>query len=178
MRRAALIVLSCVCLMGCGKKPAIVLIDNWWNVDYAKDVCRSAKNWSKENAALISQVGCDSVTSCKEMTKMFDACVTDESGGVGNYTGRLVTEMAAAPECNGVQIVEMASPDGKDNAVNAASGAEHWTLMFDFVPGADIQAWSLVQKGHVLNGSDRSITQIAKKVCTIAKANGGKAIND
>jgi hypothetical protein len=60
MKRLAVLFLVLMgVLVSCSKPKPTVVLDGWWNVDYAKGVCSNAKKWMKENLVLINQLGCE-----------------------------------------------------------------------------------------------------------------------
>ncbi len=166
-------------LGGCSKAPPTVVLDGWWNTDYARSACDSASAWYKQNVALINQVGCGSVTSCKEMMPRVDACRFDGTGGAGDFETALATEFAGNPSCSGVSVTRFAGPGKVSKAAYAASQRDHWSLQLDFVPGSKVQSWDLVRlgaKGAVLHGNG-TVKAIVTKVCAIA-SNVGAAVNN
>jgi hypothetical protein len=48
--------------MSCGKPKPTIILDGWWSADYAREVCVRAATYLRDNAALISIVGCPAVT--------------------------------------------------------------------------------------------------------------------
>jgi hypothetical protein len=159
-------------------KPFVVL-DGWWNADFAKETCARANNWRGENAALISQVGCDKVTSCREMAVIVEACMHDPVQQVREFEAELTTQFAADAECSSVQLVYFKSPDEKNKAVLDTSLKERWNLGLNFSPGSRKQQWSIVHSpdhSASMQGKDEPI-EIARKVCTIVRQRGATLVN-
>ncbi|MGA7675634.1 MAG: hypothetical protein WCA78_11415 [Rhizomicrobium sp.] len=178
MKRLAALSLSLmVVLVSCNKPKPTVVLDGWWNVDYAKGNCSNAKKWMKENSALINQLGCEMVTSCPEMTKVHEACVVDDSGGISDFQVELASQFASAKECSDVQFVQFNNPTEKNKKASNSMAGTHWSLMIDFVPGSQEQPWSLVgPSSQVLKGTGRA-KDIVNRVCIIASERGAKVSN-
>lgn len=171
MKRLTIWLLTVAILTGCAKAPPTVVLDSWWNTDYAKSVCRTATDWYKQNAALISQVGCSTVTSCKDMMPQVNACMFDSTGGVHDFEISLSTAFAADPACSKVSFVVFSGPQHVTSAESEALKRSHWSLMLDFTPGAKQQDWSLVRLGkqHSFAKGNGHIAEIARQVCAIAR---------
>jgi hypothetical protein len=162
-----------------GAEPVVVL-DDWWNVGYAKNSCVSAIQWQKENSALVAQFGCDAVTSCPEMTPVAEACGADPVGNLYNFDDELVTQFAANSHCNGVQLVKFAGPDinGKNPPGANAILDQHWSLSLDYQPGARRQSWEMSEsKTFGVNRGEGEPKEIAETVCSIVTQRGAKLLN-
>lgn len=178
-KRLAICLLTVALLTGCAKPPPTVVLDSWWNTDYAKNTCSTATYWYKQNAALISQMGCNSVTSCKDMMPRVNACRLDDTGGVHDFEASLATAFAANPECSAISFVKFSGPQYATSAARKASERQHWSLMLDFIPGAKQQDWSLVHLGKQdsLAQGTGGAEEIAQKVCAIARNVGATVSN-
>ena len=179
MKRTLACLLMVAVLGGCSHPTPTVVLDGWWNTDYAKGECQSAKAWQHQNAALISQVGCRRVASCTEMVPVVDACQFDNAGGVSDFQNKLATAFASNPACANVKFVVFAGPGHASKAANAAMKGRHWHLQFSFIPGAKMQSWSLTRLGQSSTSAEGngSIEQVAGKVCVIASGAGAQVAN-
>jgi hypothetical protein len=167
-----------VVLVGCGKPTPVVVLNGWWNVDYAKNGCESANKWHQENAALISQVGCDQVASCRELMPIVEACALGVVEDVRRFENDLTTEFAANAECRSVQFVYFSGPDNTNKMVSDAMKKQHYLLMLYYKPGARKQQWSMKRSDQSdLTQGEGNPEEIAKKVCSIAKEQGAKLAN-
>jgi hypothetical protein len=144
-----LLFLLLVVLVGCSKTSPIVVLDGWWDVDYAKNVCVSANKWHKENAALISRISCDKINSCRELMPIVEACALGVVEDVRGFENNLATQFAADSECSAVQYVYFSGPTDTSKVLSDAMKKQHYFLMLDYKPGAKKQQWSM-------KGSDRS----------------------
>jgi hypothetical protein len=146
--RAVLFAISSLLLAASvsAKAENIVIIDDWWNVDYAKNVCESAKRWMADNRKLINQVGCASVTACPETMPTFTSCsIHDPTQEVRSFENQLTTEMAANPQCAGVSIARYEGPNKPTSqAVSDASNKPNWSLSINFGAGSEKQWWQLL----------------------------------
>jgi len=179
MKQALACLLLVAVLGGCSHPTPTVVLDGWWNTDYAKGECQSANTWQLQNSALISQVGCSKVASCTEMMPVVEACQSDNTGGVNDFQDKLATEFASNPVCANVKFVVFAGPERASKAANVAMKHTHWHLQFSFIPGAKMQSWSLTRlsQSNMAAQGNGSVEQVAKKVCAIASGAGAQAAN-
>ena len=168
-------ILQIIAAFGANAAPQpTVVIDGWWNADYAKEVCRGVDVWAKQNKELIKRVGCENVNSCPEMTAQVEACVGDPVSEVRNFERELTTQLAINTDCVGVRIVNFSDPAHTRKPVqDALNDKQHWGFMLDYTPGAKTQSWSMVGPHTVLNGEGTS-NEIAARVCKIANQRGAK----
>ena len=160
-----------------GAEPVVVL-DDRWNVDYAKDSCDSAIRWNKENSALVAQIGCDSVTSCPEMTPVVDACRFDPVGNLNNFETELVTQFATNAHCKGIQIATYKGPKEPNPPGDTAMRGPHWSLSLDYIPGARKQAWAMDNSQNLgITKGEGEPKEIAEAVCSIVTQSGAKILN-
>jgi hypothetical protein len=133
----------------CTKKEPIVVIDDWWNVDFAKDSCLSRAN-----------IG--------------DPCGSDPVLEVRDFEAQFRTSFASDPLCHGVILADYSGPKGV--ASQAASGADtskaDWQLMLDFIVGEPSQSWTLVHRGQTSTGQG-SPREIMHTVCGVVQQTGG-----
>ena len=171
---AVLSLLSIV--IGCDKPNPVVVLDDWWDVDYAKNVCAAAISWNQENAKLVADAGCDSVTACPEMTPRVEACKVDPVGNLNAFEMELETQFAANPLCKGIQFARFAGPGENNSTVSQATQNEHWFLSLNYVPGAHRQPWAMIKSLAVTTG-EGDAKEIAESVCSIATERGAKLLN-
>lgn len=179
MKRVLMCSLIVAALTGCSNRPPTVVLDDWWNIDFARSTCESATAWHKQNSALISQTGCDAVTSCKDMMPRVDACRFDDTGGVNSFQDDLATEFASNPRCATVTFVKFSGPEHVSKASSSAMARDHWHLQFDFIPGAKTQSWSLshLGKSDTFAQGTGDARQIANKVCAVTRGIGARVSN-
>jgi hypothetical protein len=168
-----------VVLVGCDKPQPVIVLDGWWNADYAKDICERAQAWHRENAALISQFGCDKVTSCPEMMPRVEACVHDPVQEVRTFEDKLATEFAANPDCSSVQFVHFESPGDKSKSASDALQKQHWFVGLDYIPGAWRQQWWMERSpDHSAHTQgEGNPNEIARKICAIVNQRGATIAN-
>ena len=173
----ALLAGGLTCLVACSAIGApSILIDGWWDLDYAKNVCEHAHKWQKENGALILQFGCANVGSCDEMSPIVDACAVDPTDEVREFETQISTEVAANRTCAGLAIATYRGPGHEDDAAGRTSTGDHRSLMLDFKPGSRKQHWTLNHQGLLLEG-DGTAEEVGRKICAIASGQGGKVLN-
>ena len=172
-QRGILSFLLIVVLAGCSKPTPAVVLDGRWDVDYVKKVCVNVNKWHQENAALISQVGCARVTSCRELMSIVGACAFGAVEDMRWFETDLATQFAANAECRSVQFVYFSGPDDTSKAVSDAMKKEHYFLRLDYRPAARKQPWSMKRSDRsALTQGEGTPEEIAKKVCSIAKKRG------
>ena len=177
------ITFAAIIASGCSKPDSnmvsVLVLDGWWNADFAKETCEQADTWHRENAALIRQVGCPAVTACAEMMVRVKACAVDPVVEVRDFESELATKLAADPACGGIQLVRFQGPGNVDDATADAMKAPHWSLQLQFVPGSRKQAWTMLRSPE-LNGytkEEGDPKEIAKSVCAIIKVRGAAFVN-
>ncbi len=150
------------------------MLDGWWDGDYAKNACENANRWHKENTTLVSQVGCDQVTSCRELSPIVEACTPDPVQAVRKFENELATQFAASMECASVQFVYYEGPGKGSEMSNAAAAKPNYSLSLDFQPGASRQQWKMLSPSKTFTQGEGNADEIAKKVCLIAREMGAK----
>lgn len=137
-------------LAGCvgGNHGSTVIIDGWWNIDYAKDACLG-----------------DSV--CKE----------SNASAVLAFTSEVMTQFASQSGCKGVKVFNFTSPQSVSKEVGAAIKQDDaWWLMMNFDSPAPRQSWQLSShspKAPLFTGNS-SPQELAHRVCAILGAGGAK----
>lgn len=104
------IILSALIVTACSedsnRTDRIVVLDSWWSLDYAKQSCQQATQWLQQNRDLINQLGCDAVTSCKELMPRVNACANDPGPEVLQFFDQLAAQLASNTQCKGVTVVK------------------------------------------------------------------------
>ncbi len=155
----------------------MIVLDGWWDVDFAKGTCESAKRGLKEDAALISQIGCDRVTSCQELMRIVEACTPDPVQDVRRFENELATQFAGSTECNSVQFVYFDGPGKSSKTASDAMGKPNYNLSLNYQPGASRQEWEMLSPNMAFTQGEGNAEEIAKKVCFIAREMGAKITN-
>src|SRR5450755_264609 len=166
-------------LAGCGEPTPVVVLDGWWNADFARETCRHAKEWSRENAALIGQAGCERVASCREMLPIVEACAVDPVQDVRRFENDLATEFASSAECHSVHLVHFGDPKESSRAASDAMQKAYYSLSLDFKPGARKQQWRMLSPPTrtAFTQGEGTPPEIAGKVCFIVKEQGATLAN-
>lgn len=149
------------------KRDPIIVLDDWWNVDYIKNGCQMLAQ--QHDPTLL----CPANLEPKQIVRQFD--------------NDLKVAFASESACHGLSLLtfsdDMALAAAKNPSAPATgtqkvmAEAEHWSLMFDFDGRHENQNgsdWSLVDPSrHVFNGQIRSTQSLAQDVCKIVKGVGG-----
>jgi hypothetical protein len=178
MKRIVICMIVVLLLCGCSKSSNTVVLDSWWNTDYARNTCESVATWYKQNQPLVSQVGCSNVTSCQEQMPAVEACRFDPTGGVATFENVVATEFATNPLCHGVNFVKFSGPEHRRNT-DSQFTAKSWSLSLNFRPGTKAQSWALLRRGThdtYAEGSG-SAKEIVSKVCAVMTAQGASVAN-
>lgn len=135
------------------EEPAAIVLDSWWNVDYAKQNCR----WP------------GTITPP-------EACERNMVTGVRDFEDRLATYMATDPQCKGVRLVRYGGPssDNANEVLSQKSG--FWSLSLNYQPGAIRQAWAMIKEMQpsTYTKGEGDPKEIAGNVCAIATGRGAK----
>ena len=145
----ALLLLALV-LGGCSKSQPpqpVVVLDSWWNVDYAK-------NWCNDS----------------------NPCTSDPVVGVNEFERDLITQFASQEACHSVKVLQLIDPKSADSKVAEALSNEHWNLSINFTVDKPSQEWQMVnlkKSAEVLKGNGTP-SEIVKNVCNILTNKGGQ----
>jgi hypothetical protein len=55
----------------------VLTVDSWWSADYAKQICKQAKDHADSNRTAINQFRCDAIVSCPEVMPRYAACALE-----------------------------------------------------------------------------------------------------
>jgi hypothetical protein len=157
MRRAALTAAVAVVLGGGCSKPAVptVVLDDWWNVDYAKQSCNDSTPANR--------------TACEAGAVM----------EVREFERLLATEFASNSACQSVRLVQYEGPtDTRPEAVEAVSAKPSF-LMLDYIPGTKQQRWTMATRAEHSAATEGSgdAREIAATVCVIVRQRGAEIVN-
>jgi hypothetical protein len=146
------------------KRDPVIVLDDWWNVDYIKNGCEM---YAKEGTP------CPVTLSPERI--------------VGQFDNELKVAFASESTCHGLSLLTL-SPEMIQAAVKNPSapatgkaktmaGAQHWSLMFDFDGHQANQSgrgWSLVDPSqHVYNGEIKTTQTLAQDICKVVSGVGG-----
>jgi hypothetical protein len=134
--------------VGCTEKEPAVVVDDRWNVDYAKNGC-----------------------SMRAITE--EPCVGDPVAEVRSFEAQLGTFFASDPSCQGVVL---ANYKGPDSAPSRAASIADWRLTLDFIFGETSQSWSMIR--HVdssYNTGNGNPRKIAHTICAVVKQARGQS---
>lgn len=153
------------------ERDSVIVLDDWWNVDYIKNGCEMRAEQGKDGNPYASR--CPANLPAEQIVSQFDNDLKIAFASEGTCHGlSLLTfseDMAKAAVKN-----PSAPAIGKEKTMAEAS---HWSLMFDFDGRHENQngsGWSLVDPSqHVFNGQIRSTLNLATDVCKLVKRVGG-----
>ena len=133
---------------GCTEKEPAVVVDDRWNVDYAKNGC-----------------------SMRAITE--EPCVGDPVAEVRRFEAQLGTSFAGDPSCQGVVLANYRGPD---SAPSRARSVADWQLTLDFIVGEASQSWSMIR--HVdrsYNTGNGNPGEMAHTICAVVKQAHGQS---
>lgn len=134
-------------LFGCTKGESIVVVDDWWDVDYARN-------------------------GCEMRAQGPNPCVGDPVAEVRDFEAQLSTSFATDPSCRGVVLATFNGPVGESSSAASKAG---WQLMLGFVVGEASQQWSMVHRtgdNHYTSGQGNP-REIAHSICAVVNHTGG-----
>jgi len=180
MRAAAVLFGFCLILPSCAKaEETIIIFDDWWSVDYAKGLCNEAKHWMDRIGDGLHAARCEEIVNCTFYLPISSACGEgDIAGEVHSYDDELTSRMASNPRCEGISILQYGGPKTSvGKAVSDAMKTPHWTLSFNYVPGAKTQKWDMI---HSITGvyakGEGDPNEIATNVCIAARGRGANIL--
>lgn len=150
------LVLSAACLLvQQSKHDPVVVVDDWWNVDMAKEDCRMRE----ANGQI--------------------RCIGDPTAKVRAYEAKLGTFFAVDPLCHGIILTRFEGPH--QDAPKAVTKMD-WKLMIDFLPGEALQGWTLIPalgSGHneALKTGKGNPQEMAHSICATIKKVGGLVLD-
>jgi hypothetical protein len=125
-------------------KEPTVLMDDWWNVDYAKQVCAS------------------------KLQNHTDICIDDPTGEVRDYESQIETTFAADPNCHGLKMIGTNGPVFAHGTINA-----DWQMMLDYVPGDSKQNWTLTDRVAIVATGTDDAKATVHTLCAVLSHKGG-----
>jgi hypothetical protein len=124
-----------------------VVVDEWWNVDYAKEGCKLPLRFAGKPEA-------ESEKICKNVPAV--AAVID-------FEDRLLTQFAALDSCQHVAVLRM-----NDAETSRAIKHPYWQLMLDQNGQNGAPDWTIVN-GPTLFKGEGSPEKVAHDICHILK---------
>lgn len=137
--------LALVTLAGCNKERSpVVVIDDWWTIDYAKNACASDPS------------------HCTD---------TNDPGGVLDYIDRLKAQFAASSTCKGVSVFDYRGPNVEPPS-GMPTDDNREQLIIDYQPGQATQSFAIMGKPSNKIAGEGSIEQIVTRTCSAARGLG------
>jgi hypothetical protein len=130
-------------LLACRKPESTVVLDSWWNHDYAKQSCRGSA-----------------------------PCVPDPVEAVSEFEDELATQFAADAGCLSLRFARFNGPKSSDKSSGDAANPRRWWLTLDFSITERKQHWKMVSPSHSLYQGSGTPAEIAKQVCSIVNGRG------
>jgi hypothetical protein len=134
----------------------VIVIDRWWGVDYAKEVCR--------------------IPAYKPTGKNAETCEQERKESYNVFELELKTQFAALPECAGITVSSFGYLQRSQDQIPDTS-RPHWSFSINYFGDEPAQLWQMLPpKGSNLPMMQATGTpsQIAKQVCNIIKGKGGE----
>ncbi len=155
-----------IALISCGEPEPIIVVDGWWNVDFARNACKTAANELKDKADEINLFGCKESTNCPANRAVIEACQPDPGKDVAQFQTAMMNALKSDPRCNGIRILYYDHPKTVNKEVVYAMDRKYNALLLNFVPGREKQSWSLnpQESWPIAKGEDDPIA-IAQKAC-------------
>ena len=139
------------CVYQANKEP-VVVIDDWWEKDFAK-------------------AGCDQQEAfAKEKNPYAKPCLIDPQTEVQNFNLQLDALFSSNSLCKGIAFIHC-GPDQTGNWKKTCANGHQWSLIIDYVVGDVSQSWGLV--GSVLTKGSGEPIDIVRTVCSVVNKKGG-----
>ncbi len=152
---AAVCVYIAISVVGCSKGTgSIIVLDHWWNSDYAKNACGALLPLGFNDPGLVD-------------------CQNKQAEALQDFELELSTQLAARPECAGVRVLGFKLTAISPEVAEAVKG-EYWSLSLNYsTPDSKKQQWQMLRspKGAVRQG-DGTPREIASDVCSIVRGRG------
>jgi hypothetical protein len=135
-----------------------MVIDRWWGVDYAKQVCR--------------------IPAYKPTGKSEAICDQERTESYNRFELELKTQFAALTECAGITVASFGYPQNPKERPPDTS-QPYWNFAINYYGDDPAQLWQMLPpKGSKLPMMEATGTpsQIATQVCTIIKGKGGAVV--
>jgi len=151
MKFQAVFTLIILVLCGCSKPQQVILLDSWWNVDYAKQLC-------KDNNVM---------------------CNPDPVLGVKEFERELTTQFAAQSVCQSIKFVQFINPQEVTSSIEEITKNEHWSLSINYSPEEEKQDWQLLNSKNSANffQGNETAKQTAINICNIVNKKGADISN-
>jgi hypothetical protein len=133
----------------------LIVIDRWWGVDYAKEDCK--------------------IPAFKPPGKSEATCEQERTESYNRFELELKTQFAAFAECVGIAVSSFGYPQSTNEAPRDVN-RPYWIFSINYSYDKPDQLWQMLPpKGSHLPMMQATGTpsQIAKRVCTIIKGQGG-----
>ena len=140
--------------------------------------CDQAAAFIKQNASLITQVGCDIFANCRYFTDIHSACaqVLKPKDLAQEWEDKVLSQFALSDQCAGLSVAWYGGiPLSAE--LRAAMSNPHWSLDIGYVPGNDTQGYIMVSpdSGSVIK-SRGNPKKLAEEACAVMKGKGGAII--
>ena len=134
-------------LFGCTKRESIVVVDDWWNLDFAKN-------------------------GCELRARSGNPCIGDPVSALREYEAQLSTAFATDPSCRGVVLSTFNGPTGQSSSAASKAG---WQLMLSFIEGEGSQQWSMVHRtgDNSYRTGQGNPSETAHSICAVVNHAGG-----
>jgi hypothetical protein len=142
---SACAVMLTAALAACSPSSQTLVIDGWWDVDYAKNGC------------LLAQ-------------PRMPLCESEREQSVRAFESELLTQFAATADCAGLRVVQTAPKTG-----DPPLPKEHWIILLNYGGEETAQQWMLTAtNNNNMNQGRGTPKEIAETVCHILKKRGAK----
>ena len=142
-----------------GADGAILVIDRWWGVDYAKSDCR--------------------IPAFKPAGKSEAMCIQERTQSYNIFELELKTQFAASSGLFGITVSSFSYPQNPEELPLDLSRS-YWSFSISYIGDGPAQLWQMLPpKGSKLPMMQATGTpaEMAKQVCIIIKGKGGAIVH-
>lgn len=147
IKKTTLLILMIAILSCSTQEKQVLIIDSWWNTDYAK-------------------------ISCLNKTP----CIPDPVTGVNSYERQLITKFSSEKVCGNILVIQYNGPQKDKNTVDNLITKKHWVLSINYSSEVDKQHWQLLDSEKMTNvfeGTDGP-SETSRIICNILNNEGAK----
>lgn len=135
--------------------PDVVVLDDWWSIDFVRNGCQLFKN-----------------PDCRLRTGEEIVSKTDS-----DFEIALATEST----CSGLSLMHFYGSGNPEKRTMEVMTVPHWFLILDIHSDSSITGWTLCypegkdnKPGGQIRGDATTVGKLAETVCKIAKGTGGR----
>jgi hypothetical protein len=140
------------------KLQPVIIMDRWWNVDFAKAGCGAKLPAGYQDPGLAR-------------------CQEQEAEAERAFETDLDTQFASQPDCGGIELIGF-MPGANSDKLSKAMKQPYWDLSLNFEDDQRVQDWKILAHNGIEGFGQGSgdARRIASDVCSFVKRRGAAVI--